>query len=93
VFSLWPVYGPAITGPPGFLLNQDVFQQGILIAPVLAVITACDPLVSVALAHFCLDERLNSSPAGTAGTVVSLLVMIALAHRPPWPCGGCRICR
>jgi hypothetical protein len=46
------------------MLNQDVFQQSILIAPVLAVITACDPLVSVTLAHFWLDERLSSSPRG-----------------------------
>jgi hypothetical protein len=51
-------------GAARFLLNQDVFQQSILIAPVLAVITACDPLVSVTLAHFWLDERLSSSPRG-----------------------------
>jgi hypothetical protein len=77
VFSHWPVYGLAITGPLGFLLNQDAFQRGVLISPVLAVITACDPLVSIALAHFWLGERLNSSPTGIAGTVVSLLLMIA----------------
>jgi hypothetical protein len=41
------------------------------------VITTCDPLVSVALAHFWLGERLNGNPAGIAGTVASLLVMIA----------------
>jgi hypothetical protein len=77
VFSHLPVYGLAITGPLGFLFNQDAFQRGVLISPVLAVITTCDPLVSVALAHFWLGERLNSSPAGIAGTVASLLVMIA----------------
>jgi hypothetical protein len=77
VFSHWPVYGLAVTGPLGFLLNQDAFQRGVLISPVLAVITTCDPLVSVALAHFWLGERLSSSPAGIAGTVVSLLLMIA----------------
>ena len=67
VFGHWPVYGLAITGPLGFLLNQDAFQEGILISPVLAVITACDPLVSVGLAYFVLDERLASSPAAIAG--------------------------
>jgi hypothetical protein len=77
VFTHWPVYGLAVTGPLGFLLNQDAFQQGALISPVLAIITSCDPLVSVALAHFWLHERLNSSPAGIAGVIVSLLLMVA----------------
>jgi len=54
---------------------------------VLALITACDPIVSIALAHFWLEEKLASSPAGVAGEVASLLVMIAgiivLAHHAP----------
>ena len=53
----------------------------------LALITACDPIVSIALAHFWLEEKLASSPAGVAGEVASLLVMIAgiivLAHHAP----------
>ena len=87
VFTHWPVYGLAITGPLGFLLNQDAFQRGVLISPVLAVITACDPLVSIALGHFWLHERLNSSPAGIAGMIVSLILMVTgivvLAHHAP----------
>lgn len=39
VFGHWPVYALAIVGPLGFLLNQNAYQQGILIAPVLAIIT------------------------------------------------------
>jgi hypothetical protein len=101
VFSHWPVYGLAITGPLGFLLNQDAFQRGILIAPVLTVITTCDPVVSVALAHFWLDERLNSSPAGIAGTVATPARDDRGDHRAGSPCprgraavgGGRRFCR
>lgn len=87
VFSHWPVYGLAVTGPLGFLLNQDAFQEGVLISPVLAVITACDPLVSVGLAHFVLDERLASSPGAVTGIIVCLIAMVAgiviLAHHAP----------
>jgi drug/metabolite transporter (DMT)-like permease len=87
VFSHWPVYALAIVGPLGFLLNQNAFQQGILLAPVLAIITVCDPLVSIALAYFWLHEQFNSTPGAVAGEILALLVMTAgiyiLAHRAP----------
>jgi drug/metabolite transporter (DMT)-like permease len=87
VFSHWPVYALAIVGPLGFLLNQNAFQQGILLAPVLAIITVSDPLVSIALAYFWLHEQLNSTAGVVAGEVLALLVMtggiITLAHRAP----------
>jgi hypothetical protein len=87
VLGNWPIYALAIVGPVGFLLNQNAFQQGVLIAPVLAVITVCDPIVSIGLAHVFLNEKLASSPAGIAGEVVSLLVMTAgivvIAHHSP----------
>jgi drug/metabolite transporter (DMT)-like permease len=90
----WPIYALAVVGPLGFLLNENAFQQGTLIAPVLAIITVSDPLISIALAALWLDEKLNSSPAGIAGEVISLLLMVAgivvVAHRaqivaPPVP--------
>jgi len=87
LLSTWPIYALAVFGPLGFLLNQNAFQQGTLIAPVLAVITATDPLVSIGIAHFWLHEQFTSSPAGVAGAVTSLILMtggiIALAHRAP----------
>jgi drug/metabolite transporter (DMT)-like permease len=83
----WPIYALAIVGPVGFLLNENAFQQGTLIAPVLAIITVSDPLVSIALADLWLDERLNSSPAGIAGEIITLAVMVTgivvVAHRAP----------
>jgi drug/metabolite transporter (DMT)-like permease len=74
----WPIYALAIIGPVGFLLNQDAFQSsGNLIAPVLSIITACDPLISIALAALWLDERLASSPGAIAGQCIALVVMTA----------------
>ncbi len=87
VLTDWPIYALAVVGPAGFVLNQDAFQQGTLLAPVLAIITACDPIISIALAYLWLKERLSSSPAGIAGEIISLLVMVTgivvLAHHSP----------
>jgi drug/metabolite transporter (DMT)-like permease len=83
----WPIYALAVVGPLGFLLNENAFQQGTLIAPVLSIITVCDPLISIALAALWLNEKLNSTAAGIAGEVISLLLMVAgiviVAHRAP----------
>lgn len=72
-------------GPMGFLLSQNTFQQGTLIAPALAMITIVDPLVGVAIGVSWLGERVHSSPAVLAGQAVSAAVLISgialLAHR------------
>ncbi len=87
IFTHWPIYALAVVGPLGFLFNQNAFQQGALIAPVMAIITACDPIISIALATFLLKETLASSPAAIAGEVVSLAVMVTgitvVAHHAP----------
>jgi hypothetical protein len=74
-------------GPLGFLLNENAFQQGTLIAPVLAIITVCDPVISIALAAIWLNEGLSSSAAGIAGEIIALIVMVVgvvvVAHRAP----------
>jgi len=77
VLTSWPVYALAIAGPVGFVLNQDAFQSGTFIAPVMALITAADPLISIALAAVLLNERLSSSPAAIAGEVICLILMTA----------------
>ena len=83
----WPLYAVVIVGPAGFLLSQNAFQAGTLISPVLAIITAADPLVSIAVAHAWLGETISSTPLALAGEVVSLAVMTGgiylLAHRAP----------
>jgi drug/metabolite transporter (DMT)-like permease len=87
VLTNWPIYALAVVGPLGFLLNLNAFQQSVMIAPVISIITVCDPLISVALAALWLDERLSSSPAGIAGEVIALIVMsagiVVVAHRAP----------
>ena len=83
----WPLYAIAVVGPVGFLLNQSAFQAGILVSPVLAVITVTDPLVSISIAALWLDESISRGGAGIAVELISLAVMIggivALAHRAP----------
>ncbi len=83
----WPLYLLVIIGPTGFLLNQNAFQAGLLIAPVLAIITTVDPLTSIGIAHVWLGERIASTTGDLAAEAVALAVMtagiIALAHRSP----------
>lgn len=87
LLSRWPIYVLAVVGPLGFLLNQNAFQQGILLSPVMAIIVACDPLVSIGLAAILLKEKLSDNPAAIAAEVVALLVMTAgivvVAHHAP----------
>jgi drug/metabolite transporter (DMT)-like permease len=70
------LYVVCAVGPMGFLLSQNTFQQGTLIAPALAIITIVDPLVGVAIGVSWLGERVNSSPAVLAGQVISAVVLI-----------------
>ena len=83
----WPLYAVVIVGPAGFLLSQNAFQAGTMIAPVLAIITSVDPLVSIGVAHAWLGETITSTPLALAGEVISLAVMTGgiyvLAHRTP----------
>jgi drug/metabolite transporter (DMT)-like permease len=87
VLTSWPIYALAVVAPAGFLMQQDAFQQGTLLAPVLSIITACDPIISIFLAWLWLDEKLSSGRAAIAGQVVALLLMIAgiavVAHHSP----------
>jgi hypothetical protein len=77
VFTHWPVYVVAVAGPAGYILNQDAFQQSRLLAPVQAIITTADPVISVALGVLWLGVRMHASPAAITGQVVSLLAMVA----------------
>jgi drug/metabolite transporter (DMT)-like permease len=83
----WPLYMLVVVGPLGFLLNQNAFQAGTLIAPVLAIITTTDPLLSIIIGHWIFGEHIAGSQGEIAAELLSLLVMItgivALAHRAP----------
>jgi hypothetical protein len=77
VFTSWPIYVLAVVGPAGFILNQDAFQQGKFLAPVQAIITTADPVISIGLGILWLDVVLRSSPAQVFGEVAFLLLMVA----------------
>jgi hypothetical protein len=85
VFTNWPIYVLAIVAPVGFILNQDAFQQGKFLAPVQAIVTTADPVISIGLSLLWLDSRLRGGAAAIAGEVISLLIMtagvIVTAHR------------
>jgi hypothetical protein len=70
------LYVVCAVGPMGFLLSQNTFQQGTLIAPALAIITIVDPLVGVAIGVSWLGEQVDSSPVVLAGQVISAVVLI-----------------
>jgi hypothetical protein len=75
VFTNWPIYIFAVVGPAGYILNQNAFQQGTLLAPVQAIISAADPIISIALGIGWLGVRLRGGPLSIAGEVVSLLLL------------------
>ena len=87
LFTTWPLYAAAVVAPLGFLLNQDAYQKGTMVAPVLAIISSSEPLMPILLAGLLLIERLADSPAAIAGEVVSLILMTAgvvvIAQRSP----------
>ena len=94
VFTNWPIYVFAVVGPAGYILNQNAYQQGTLLAPVQAIISAADPIISIALGIGWLEVRLRGGPLAIAGEVVSLLLLTAgivmtAYHVPPRPaCPG-----
>jgi len=92
LFTNWPIYVFAVVGPAGFILNQNALQQGTLLAPVQAIISVADPVISIALGVAWLDVRLRSSPAAITGEIISFLlltvgiIMTSRAHvSPPDP--------
>jgi hypothetical protein len=76
VLSNWPIYVLAVVGAAGYVLMQDAFQQGTLLAPVQAILTAADPVISIALGIAWLNVQLRGSPADIGGEIVSILLMI-----------------
>ncbi|MHA6622294.1 DMT family transporter [Pseudonocardia sp. DLS-67] len=79
------LYVVCLVGPAGFLLSQNTFQQGALVAPALAVITVVDPVVGIAVGVGWLGEQVVTTPLVLAGEAFAGAVAIAgiavLAHR------------
>ena len=83
----WPLYMMVLVTPVGFLLNQNAFQAGTMIAPVLAVISTADPLVSMATGAAFLHEKIATAPPDLVLEALALALTIggiaALAQRAP----------
>ena len=84
-FTHWALYVVCVVGPVGFLLSQNTFQQGRMIAPALAVITTSDPLVGVAVGIGWLGESAATGPGVLTGEILAAAVIVAgiwlLSHR------------
>lgn len=87
VFTNWPIYVLAVTGPLGYLFNQYALQQGKSLAPVQSIITSADPIISIALSVAWLNVVLSDGAAAVFGEVASLVLMVAgvvvTAHNSP----------
>jgi drug/metabolite transporter (DMT)-like permease len=77
VFTNWPIYGLAVLGPLGFMLNQRAFQHSTRVSQVLSIVTTVNPVVAVALGVGLLDEKIRHSPLAITGEAVSLVLAIA----------------
>lgn len=75
-FTHWTLYVVCVVGPIGFLLSQNTFQQGRLIAPSLAVITTVDPLVGVAIGVWWMDEKAATGPAVLVGELLAAVAIV-----------------
>ncbi|MEB3371695.1 DMT family transporter [Saccharopolyspora mangrovi] len=75
-FGHWTLYVVCVIGPMGFLLSQQTFQRGRLMAPSLAVITTVDPLVSAAIGVSWLGERIEYSPTILAGEAIAAALIV-----------------
>lgn len=75
-FRHWTLYLVCVIGPIGFLLSQNTFQQGRFLTPALAVITALDPLVGVAIGLSWMGESANGTPLALFGEALGGLVIV-----------------
>ncbi|MFI5610810.1 DMT family transporter [Amycolatopsis sp. NPDC051903] len=75
-FKHWTLYIVCVVGPLGFLLSQNTFQQGRYLTPALAVITALDPLVGVAIGLSWMGETANGTPLALFGEALAGLVIV-----------------
>ncbi|WP_033289576.1 DMT family transporter [Amycolatopsis jejuensis] len=75
-FRHWTLYLVCVIGPLGFLLSQNTFQQGRFLTPALAVITALDPLVGVAIGLSWMGESADGRPLALFGEALAGLVIV-----------------
>jgi len=70
------LYVAGLVGPVGFVLSQRAFREARSAASVLAVLTAVDPLVAVAVGVCWLGERIVATPVALAGEALAALAVL-----------------
>lgn len=83
-FTHWSLYVVCVIGPTGFLLSQNTFQQGRLIAPALAVITTVDPLVGVGIGVWWMGESAAAGAGVLVGEVIAAVVIVTSIALLSW---------
>lgn len=76
LLSDWPVYLLVAVGAIGVVLNQNVYQAGML-APGLTSLTLAEPITAVAIGTTAFGERLHLSPSSLAAFAVAALLIVA----------------
>ena len=71
----WQLYAALVTGPAGFLLNQNAFQTGIFGSVATATITVGDPLVSIGIGIVWLGESISTGVRAVVGEVLGLALL------------------
>jgi drug/metabolite transporter (DMT)-like permease len=75
VLTNWQFYAALVTGPAGFLLNQNAFQTGVLGSVATATITVGDPLVSIGIGIVWLGESISTGGLDIVGEVLALALL------------------
>jgi drug/metabolite transporter (DMT)-like permease len=71
----WQLYALIVVGWVSMTLSQASLQTGRL-APAMATQMVLDPITSVLLGTLAFDERIHTSPAGLAGSLAAIAVML-----------------
>jgi drug/metabolite transporter (DMT)-like permease len=76
IFTGWPLYALIVVGYLSMTLSQLSLNSGAL-APAMATQMAFDPITSVLLAVFLLQEKLHETPLGWVATLIALGAALA----------------
>jgi drug/metabolite transporter (DMT)-like permease len=71
----WQLYALIVVGWVSMTLSQASLQTGRL-APAMATQMVLDPITSLLLGTLAFQERIHTSPAGLAGSIAAIAVML-----------------
>jgi hypothetical protein len=74
LLTKWPVYVLMLAGAVGMVLNQSLYQIGVL-APGLTSLTLAEPVTAVAIGITAFHERLALDPVSSAALIGAVLAI------------------